>query len=209
MNTPLKLTALAALFTLSLACAKAPAQSALKMADDAVAAEKPEAEKYAADAFKSVDAALKSAHDKFNAGDYAGALAAAKDLPGKVEELKKQAMAKKDEMMKNWSELHASLPAMMQRATAKLGELAALKKLPAGMDSAKLEGAKADLASAGKLWSEAAEAGVAGDVAAATAKGGEVKAKLRGLMATLGMSDDETVAATSAPGSAPASAPKV
>lgn len=197
MRNPLKLTALAALFTLTLACAKGPAQNALKMADDAVAAAKPEAEKYAADAYKSVSDALKSAHDKFNASDYAGALAAAKDIPGKVEELKKQAAAKKDEMMKGWADMQTALPAMMQSATAKVTELTAMKKLPAGMDSAKLEGAKADLASAGSMWNEAGEAAKNGDVAAAMAKGGEVKAKLEGLMATLGIGE-----------AAPASAPK-
>ncbi len=203
MNNPLKLTALAALFALTLACAKGPAKAALQAADDAVDAEKAEAKKYAADAYENVDAALKSAHDKFNASDFAGALAAAKDIPGKVEELKKQARAKKDEMMKDWAAMQAEIPAMAQRVNAKIDELAAMKKLPAGMDSAKLEGAKADLANSGKIWRDAAEAGVAGDVAAAKAKGAEVKAKLHDLMTTLGMGETDAAAASSAPASAP------
>ena len=72
------------------------------------------------------------------------------------------------------------------------------KKLPAGLDAAKLASAKEGLAAATTGWSEAQEAYKAGKWSEAIAKATSVKDKDTEVMATLGMQ------AGGAPAAAPA-----
>ncbi|MGH9368494.1 MAG: hypothetical protein ACRD3M_12555, partial [Thermoanaerobaculia bacterium] len=66
--------------------------------------------------------------------------------------------------------------------------LSASRKLPAGMDKAKLEGVTTGLASATQTWNEASEAFKAGNLTDAVSKGNSVKDSAAKLMQDLGMS---------------------
>ncbi|HEV2064235.1 MAG TPA: hypothetical protein VGS00_06770, partial [Thermoanaerobaculia bacterium] len=147
----------------------------------------PVAEKFVPDQMKALSDSLAGAKDKFGKGDYAGAMVAAKDIPAKASEVVAAAKAKKEELSKAWESLSKDVTASKGAITARFGELAAMKKLPKGMDKAKVDGAKADFDAANQAWGQAEDAAKAGNWTEAMHKGGEVKAKHQEIMSTLGM----------------------
>ena len=186
----------AAVAALTTACSqKGPAEEAIKAAEAAVAAAKGTVEKYVPAQWKALNDAVKDAKDKVAKGDYAAALAAAQAIPGKVTEATNAAKAKKDEFTQKWTELEGSVPGGIKAVEEKVASVAAMKKLPKGMDKAKLEAAQAGLADAKKGWDEAAAAAKAGDMLVAIDKATAAKAKATDLAASL---------ATPAPAPAPA-----
>jgi hypothetical protein len=172
------------------ACAnqKAPAEAALKAAEDAVNAAAPEATKYVPEQWKAVTDALAAAKDSFNKGDYKAALAGAQDVAQKANDAAAAAAAKKDQLVKAWNDMSAGVPGMVEAVKSRVDILSSSKKLPAGLDKAKLESAKGSLAAASQAWGDASEAYKAGNVSDATSKAGVAKDKAVEAMRTLGMS---------------------
>ena len=74
---------------------KAPAEQAIKAAEEALNAAKGEAMKFVPDQVKSVEDALKAAKDTFTKGDYAGATSAANAVAAKAKDLVSASAAKK------------------------------------------------------------------------------------------------------------------
>jgi hypothetical protein len=167
---------------------KAPAEQAIKAAEEALNAAKAEAMKYVPDQVKSVEDALKAAKDTFTKGDYAGAATAAAGVSAKAKDLVAAAAAKKAELAKDWQELSAGMPKMIADIQSRVATLSKSKKLPKGLDKAKLEGAKSGLVEIGNSWDEASKAFQGGSLADAVAKGKGAKAKAGEIMSTLGMS---------------------
>ncbi|HUM01477.1 MAG TPA: hypothetical protein VL084_04280 [Thermoanaerobaculia bacterium] len=195
------LVLVAAVAVLTTACSqKGPAEEALKAADAAVTAAKANVEKYVPDQWKALNDANKDAKDKFGKGDYAAALAAAQAIPGKATEAVNAAKVKKDDYTKLWAEIQASVPAAVKAAEDKVAELAAMKKLPKGMDAAKLDAAKAGAADLKKMWDDAVAVG-ANDPMAAVEKAKAIKEKAAELVASL-------ATAPAAPAAKPAAAAK-
>ncbi|HEY6929069.1 MAG TPA: hypothetical protein VJA66_05270 [Thermoanaerobaculia bacterium] len=172
------------------ACAsqKAPAEAALKAAEDAVNAAASDATKYVPDQWKAVTDALAAAKESFNKGDYKAALAGAQDVTQKVKDAAAAAAAKKDQIVKAWNDMSAGVPGMIEAVKSRVDILSSSKKLPAGLDKAKLESAKASLAAASQAWGDASEAYKAGNVSDAASKAGVAKDKAVEAMGTLGMS---------------------
>lgn len=170
---------------LAAGCSKAPAEAALKVADEAIANAKPEGEKYVPEQFNALAAAGADARAKFDAKDYKGALTAAQAIPAQADEVMKAAAAKKEELMTQWADLQGSLPAMVQALNEKIGGLAAMKRLPKGVDAAMVETAKTSLADVTAGWTAASDAFNAGDVTGAIAKAGDVKTKAEQLSTML------------------------
>ena len=164
------------------------AEAAIKTAEDAVNAVPADVQKYAADSYKAVTELLAGAKDAFARKDYKAALASANQIGDKIKEATAAAMAKKDELTKAWTDLSAGLPGMVDAIKSRVDVLSAAKKLPAGMDKAKLDDAKAGLAAATQSWSEASDAFKAGNLTDALAKANSVKEKAVAIMQTLGMS---------------------
>jgi hypothetical protein len=183
-----ELTWMAALVagSLALACGKAPAQGALKAADAAIEAARPEVERYAPQEFKSLADLSRVAHDRFNQGDYKGALTQSQALLEQVKAALATAQAKKQELATAWVDLQANLPAMLASATARLGELSGKRRLPAGLDKAKITQAKIEFDAIAQTWTETTASYQKGDVREAVAKARTVKARIEGLMAGLG-----------------------
>jgi hypothetical protein len=197
--TSLALVALIA--SVTTACSqKGPAEESLKAATTAVDAAKASAEKLVPDQYKALTASLAGAKDKFAKGDYAGAMAAAKDLPGKATEVVNAAKAKKEELTKTWAGIEGNVTAAVAAIQEKVTALGGMKKLPAGMDAAKLTAAKDGLAELSKGWADAQAAAKGGDLMAAVDKGNALKAKAADLSASL-------AAAQAAPPAAAAAAP--
>jgi hypothetical protein len=173
---------------LAAACGKGPAQAALTAADAAVSGARADGEKYVPDQFKALSEAAASAKAKFDSGDYKGALEQAQGVPAQAQAVMQAAVAKKTELMESWKAMEGTLPAMVAAIQKKVMELATVKKLPSGLDKAGLDAAKTTLESATAMWAEAGAAFGAGDIMAATAKAGQVKATAEELMMKLGMS---------------------
>jgi hypothetical protein len=178
------------------ACGKGPAQAALTSADAAVSGARADGEKFVPDQFKALSDNAASARTKFDSGDYKGALDQAQGIPAQAQAVMQSAVAKKTELMGSWKAMEGSLPAMVAAIQQKIIELDKAKKLPVGLDKAGLEQAKTALEAATAMWAEAGSAFGAGDIIAATAKGGQVKATAEELMAKLGMSPAPPPAAT-------------
>jgi hypothetical protein len=188
---------LAAVAALAAACSKAPAEAALKAADQAVASASREGEKFAPEQFKALMEAAKSAHEKFARGDYAAAKASAETVVTDAQEVVKAATAKKEDVTKAWGELQAQVPTMGDAIRAKLNALAAMKKLPNGFDKARLEEAQAGLAALDQAWGGAAAAAQLAELISAVEKGRAAHVKALGLLYDLGL--PPPLAAASAP----------
>ena len=156
-------------------CSKGPAEAALKAADEAIAKAKPEAEKFVPEQFKALTDAAAAAKANFDKGDYAAVLTAAKDLPAKAAEVMTAATAKKDELTGQWNELGKVIPAKMLDLTDKVNALAAMKKLPKGVEAARVEEIKGKLAEMTGAWTKATETFGSGDIMGAIQLGNNVK----------------------------------
>jgi hypothetical protein len=190
----------AAVAALGAACSKAPAEAALKAADQTVASVSHEGEKFAPEQFKALMEAAKSAHDQFARGDYAAAKTSAETVVRDAQDVVKAATAKKEEVTKAWGDLQGKVPTMGDAIRAKVNELAAMKKLPKGFDRARLEEAKAGLAAFDQAWGGASAAAQSGDVISAVEKGRAAHVKALGLVFDLGLSPPAAAAsATQAP----------
>ena len=182
--------AVTVLFAIALgACSggKAPAEQAIKAAEEARNASKAEAMKYVTDQVKSVEDALKAAKDTFAKGDYAGATAAATGVAAKAKDLAAAAAAKKAELTKGWEEMSAGMPKTIADIESRIATLSKSKKLPKGLDKAKLESAKSGLDEISKSWDESVKAFQGGSLADALAKAKGAKSKADEIMSTLGM----------------------
>jgi hypothetical protein len=197
----LKMVAAAAACALLVACNadKGPADVAIKAADQAITAAAPEAGKYVPEQLAAAKDALKAAQDQFAKGDYKGALAAATELGNKAKDLVAAAAAKKDELTKSWTELSGSLPQMVEAIKSRVEILGKAKKLPKGMDAAKLTQAKDGLAGITKSWEEASAAFTAGNLTDALGKANGLKEKGTEILALLGMAPAAPAPAAPAP----------
>jgi hypothetical protein len=159
-------------------CSKGPAEAALKAADEAIAKVAPDAEKFVPDQFATLTAAAAAAKASFDKGDYAAALAVAKDLPSKATEVMTAATAKKDELMGQWNVLSKDMPILVADWQKKIDELIASKKLPKTATPERVEEIKAKFAEVNTTWTKATEAFNAGDIKGALENGNSVKASV-------------------------------
>ncbi len=166
---------------------KVPAQAAVTAAEQAFAAVSVEAMKVLPEQAKDVQASLDSAKAALAKGDYQAALTEAQALTTKIGALASAVAAKKTELAQSWAALSAGLPQVIEAIKSRVDILAKAKKLPAGMDAAKLDAAKTGLASITQAWSEATAAAGANNVVDAVAKAAAVKSKAAELLGTLGM----------------------
>ena len=174
----------AALAFLAAGCNKGPAEAALKAADEAIAKVAPDAEKFVPEQFKTLTDAAAAAKASFDKGDYAAALAAAKDLPTKATEVMTAATAKKEELMGQWNVMSKDMPILVADWQKRFDELVASKKLPKTATPERVEELKAKLAEVNTTWTKATDAFNAGDIKGALENGNSVKAAVDWMQAT-------------------------
>ncbi len=189
LKRSLALIGVLALVVLAAACGrqKAAAEAAVASADTAFGAIQAEAVKYVPDQAKAVADSLTATKDALAKGEYQTALTSAQALPAKITELGAAVTAKKNELTAAWTSMSASMPKMVEAIQSRIGMLAKSRKLPAGLDKAKFEEAKAGLAQMTTAWTEATTAFGAGNLTDAIAKAESVKTKATTIMATLNM----------------------
>jgi hypothetical protein len=186
MRTP-RLAAVLTVCSLAAACGKGPAEEALKAADRALDAARPEIEKYVPQELTALSGAAKAAHDTFAQGDYKGALAAAQALPEKVRAARTAAATKKETVAQAWGVLQESIPPMVEAFNDRVMHLASLRRLPKGMDAMKLGVARNELDGITQAWSEAQAAFQAGSLLQAVDKGNAVKTRVVAALASVGL----------------------
>jgi hypothetical protein len=131
---------------------------------------------------------LKSAFDR---KDYNSVVEAAPAVLTQAQGLASAAAAKKTEVMDTyageWSTLASSVPQAVAAIQSRVDVLSKSKRLPKGMDAAKLDGVKTGLAEANSMWAQATEAQAAGDLEQAVTLAQQVKTRTDELLTTLGM----------------------
>jgi hypothetical protein len=195
---------IAALAVVSLAlfaagCNKGPAQAALAVADQALAAATPEIQKYVPEELGALTSAAQAARSEFEKGNYTEALKAAQALPAQIQAALAAATVKKDQMVAAWNDLSGSLPGTVQAITGKLTGLAAAKALPKGMTQDMLATAQTDLGSVTQAWTEATAAFQGGDIPKALKTAQDVKTKADALARMLGLAGPAAPPAVSGP----------
>jgi len=174
--------------------AKLPADTAIKGAESALATVRVEAAKYVPDQLKAVEDGLAMAKDAFAKGDFKGALASAKDLPARVSALTAAVAAKKDELTSAFKGATGQLPQLLEAIKSRVDILSSAKKLPAGMDAAKLTAAKDGLASVTKGLEDATAKMQSGGLPEAVAAAKPLKDQAMAIAGSLGLTFGEPVA---------------
>jgi hypothetical protein len=171
------------------ACAsqKAPADAALKAAQQAYDAVKVDAAKYVPQEATDVEAAIGAAKASFDKGDYAAALTAAQALPARISALGSAIAAKKTELTTAWAALSAGLPQVIAAIQSRVDILSKSKKLPAGIDAAAFDSVKTGLSGLNQSLADATAAANGGDVAKAMAMANDVKAQAVKALGVLGL----------------------
>jgi hypothetical protein len=188
MLTKSRRYALGVVCAAALACdrGKAPAEAAMKRAEDAVHGARAEAERLVPDDFQSLSDALNVARDQLAKGDYKAALASAASIQQKARDVLAKARAKKDELTRTWNDLAGEVPKMVEAVTSRVDTLSQSHKLPKGVDAGQLAAAKESLALATSAWDEAQGAFKAGRWNHAIATAGAAKDKLSTALTALG-----------------------
>jgi hypothetical protein len=182
MKTQFAVTAILAGTMLLAACdtaKKTGADAAIKTAQTAYSAIADQAKTYAPDQAAAVQASIQSAKDAYDKGDYSAAFDAAKELPGKIQDLSKAISAKKDELTAKWNELSSSMPGMVSAVQTKMDALTKSHRVP--------KGAADMFASVKQTWADASSSFTSGQIPDALAKASAAKQKLVDLEASLGM----------------------
>jgi hypothetical protein len=166
---------------------KTAATNAIQAAETSWAAAKDNVMKILPADGKSIEDAIAGAKASLEQGDAKAALAAAKDLPAKIQALTASLAAKETELRGVWDGLNAGLPGVVAAVQQRIDILSKSKKLPAGMEQAAFDGAKSSLAEATQMWTEAQSAQEGGNLAEAVAKASGVKDLLVKTLTALSM----------------------
>jgi hypothetical protein len=191
----------------ALACNEGPAEDALAIADQEIAAARPELERYAPGELAALEAAVKQARAQVIQGHYTEALKEAQAIPARVRAALAVAAGLKDSEAAAWKGLVENVPRLQETIATRIAWLTEAQRLPRGMDEAGLAAAPAELESLKSAWAAAAAAFQGGDVATAVRAGREVEDESEVLATRLGLvfSTPPPVAAPTAP---PTPAPK-
>jgi len=181
--------AIAALGLLLVACGKdkGPAEAAIAAANSAVDAVREDGMRFAGEQFTQLETALNSAKDDLAKGEYKAALEGAGGIAAKAQEVARAAADKKAELTASWEQFNAGIPQMMEGLKGRLDILGQAKKLPEGLDKAKLDGLKSGYDEAMGLFEQAKSAAASGDFSKAIETGGMIKAKATEIASALGM----------------------
>ena len=169
------------LAALAVGCNKRPADEAIQAAEHALASA-PELEHYAPEEWKAASQILREARASYAEGRYTDALRAVQPLPDRIAAAAQAAARRKQETAAAWAVLAAELPARLDALKARLDVLAG-----AGVAPDKLAPGRSDLEALTAAWRAAESSFERGELAAAVAAGGEVKAKAGAVAARIGL----------------------
>lgn len=162
----------------AIACGRGPAEQAVNAANEALAQVRPEIEKYAPDELKALTRSVATVKAEIDRGSYKAALASARALRERIEAGAATARKNKDDLAASFGQLRTAVPARMGALENRLTKLAAASTLPADLDQATVEAARANLESVTRNWTEAQSKFDEGNLTAAVAQGNGVKTRV-------------------------------
>lgn len=190
-----KLFAMLAAASLALAACsnqKEPAERAFAKVQSSLAEFHADAEKYASEELKDVDADVANMKKNLDSQDYGQVVMSAPSVSSSVNNLKQtveQRKADAEQMLAaaqtEWNDLSASVPKAVDSLQAKVDQLTKTRKLPKGMDKAGFDAAKTEFETMKNGWTQASADFAAGKVAEAVRKARAIKAQGDELMTKL------------------------
>jgi hypothetical protein len=166
---------------------KEATEAAINAAQIAIDSVSSVAAEYVPDQLKSAEDALQRARIALAKGDYATAMAAAKDTVGKVSEMAKAAAEKKEALVEGWASLSESMSKSLRQLKAKLDAFSHGAKLPFGMDRWQLADAKEQYQQLIQAWALATAAAQQGNLGDAIQRASGIRDILERLMEMVGI----------------------
>lgn len=182
-----RLAAVALALTAACAGAKGKAEAAITTADQAVAAIASDAGKVFPYEVKQLNDAVTAARDTLAKGDYAAAQAAVADIPARAQELAAKVPAKREQLTAELDTLGFALRQNLAAIQAKVDEFARTRRLPNGLNAAKLATVKETLASAPQEWTQIETEMKAGELDSAYGKGTVLRLKVSESLEAVGL----------------------
>lgn len=211
MRPPFRtLAVLLAAAALAAGCNEGPAEAALKIAEEELAAARPELARHVPRELERLEAAIRDARAEVGKGHYTDALRAAQGLPARIAAASATAEVKKEELSRAWAALARALDPAIEALVARMAEAAAPDRLPKGMPPDGLAAAQAELGAIRVEWARAGEAFRSGDVPEALRAAQDVKVRVEALSAAAGLArpvPKPAATPAAAPAPAPAAAP--
>jgi hypothetical protein len=190
-----KLFALLAVASVALAaCAnqKEPAERTVAKVESSLAEFHADAERYASEELKDVDADVANMKKNLANQDYGAVMMNAPSVSSSIATLKETVAKRKadsEQMLAaaqtEWNDLSASLPKTVETLQARVDQLTKTRKLPKGLDKAGFDAAKTDFETMKAQWAQASAEFAEGKVADAVRKGRAIKAQSEELMTRL------------------------
>ncbi len=115
---------------LALACNEGPANDALAIADQEIAAARPELERYAPRELAELEAAVRQGRAEVGQGHYTEALKEAQAIPARVRAALDAAAAQKEKEAAVWKGLAESVPRLQETIATRIAWLTEAQKLP-------------------------------------------------------------------------------
>lgn len=171
--------------------AKGKADAAIAAAEQAVTAIGPDGMKVLPLEVGRLTAAITAAKDTAAKGDYAAALSAVAEIPAQAKDLAAGLPAKAAQLTAELDTLGFAMTKNLAAVQAKLDEIARTRRMPKGLDAAKVTSLKETVASATSEWSAAMADIKNGDLASALGKGTVLRVKVSEAMTAVGLSGDE------------------
>jgi DNA repair exonuclease SbcCD ATPase subunit len=169
------------------AAQKEATEAAISAAQTAINAAQGAAEKYVPEQTKAAQDSLQAAKDALAKGNYEEALNDAKNAADKAKGALDAAKAKKEEWTNTWNNLNRSAPKTMNEVQAKLDAYKKNGKLPAGVDQATMDIARAQYDQLKQNWADATAAYKNGNLVDAMQKASVFKDGLQKLKDLLGI----------------------
>ena len=179
MNKLLPVLFCVMLLVVSCSMVKAPAQLAIKTAEEAMNTIRNEAANFVPEQLAELEAALAEAKQSFEKGEYKAAIAAAKDLPLKVKDLAAAIEAKKAALPQDWQALSDEMPKLIASVKTAVSKAR-------GVDKTVLAEAKTAADGMPEAWKQAQEEFKAGKLYEAVTKASGIKEQAAKIMASLG-----------------------
>ena len=168
------------LLVVSCSMVKAPAQLAIKTAEEALNVVRAEAAKFVPEQLAAIEAALSGAKQAFEKGEYKAALAEAKDLPAKIKDLASAIEAKKAALPQDWKALADEMPKLIANVKSAVSKAR-------GVDKTVLAEARTAVDGMPEAWKQAEEEFKAGKLYEAVTKATGIKEQAAKIMADLGV----------------------
>lgn len=176
------------------ACAnqKEPAEQTFAKVESSLAEFHADAEKYASEELKDVDADVANMKKNLANRDYGAVIMNAPSVSASITALKEtvaQRKAESDQILaaaqSEWNDLSTSVPKAVETLQARVDQLSKTRKLPKGLDKAGFDAAKADFENMKSQWTQASAEFADGKVADAVRMARAIKAQSEELMTKL------------------------